>query len=440
MRIFILVWWGQLVSLLGSNLTEFALGVWVLEKTGSITQFALISLCIHLPNLIASPLAGTIVDRWERRKAMILSDSVSGVVEFMVMILAFSNHLEVWQIYIAVAVSSLFGAFQWPAYTAAITQLVPKQQLGRANGMVQVSRATAKILGPVIAGVLVEIIGIKGILVVDCSSFLFALVTLLSVRFPKLEGREPRNCTPDRKSASIDQLWRETLSGWNYIALRPGLLMLMMFFIVTYFSEGLLQVLLWPMMLETASGVGLGVVLSVAGCGMLFGSLAISAWGGPKRRMYGILLFVFIQGACLCLGGIRSTVMVAAIVGFGYLFSRPIIATCNQTIWQSKVPLHLQGRVFALQNVLEKSLLIVALLSAGPLVDYVFDPLMATDGLLAGTIGKLIGVGPRRGIGLLFVLMGMLNILVTVIAYRTPRLRRVEKELPDAIPSHFGVT
>lgn len=436
MRIFILVWWGQLVSLLGSNLTEFALGVWVLQKTGSITQFALISLCIHLPNLIASPLAGTIVDRWERRRAMILSDSVSGVVEVLVMILAFSNHLEVWHIYIAVAISSLFGAFQWPAYTAAITQLVPKHQLDRANGMVQVSRATAKILGPVIAGVLVGIIGIKGILVVDFSSFLFALVTLLSVRFPKVETRAPR----EKKSLGIRQLWRETLSGWNYIAVRPGLLMLMMFFIVTYFSEGLLQVLLWPMMLETASGVGLGVVLSVAGCGMLFGSLAISAWGGPKRRMYGIFLFVFIQGACLCLGGIRSTVMVAAIVGFGYLFSRPIIATCNQTIWQTKVPLHLQGRVFALQNVLEKSLLIIALLSAGPLVDLVFDPLMATDGLLAGTIGKLIGVGPRRGIGLLFVLMGMLNILVTVIAYRTPRLRRVEKELPDAIPSNFGVT
>lgn len=436
MRIFILVWWGQLVSLLGSNLTEFALGVWVLQKTGSITQFALISLCIHLPNLIASPLAGTIVDRWERRRAMILSDSVSGVVEVLVMILAFSNHLEVWHIYIAVAISSLFGAFQWPAYTAAITQLVPKHQLDRANGMVQVSRATAKILGPVIAGVLVKIIGIKGILVVDFSSFLFALVTLLSVRFPKVETRAPR----EKKSLGIRQLWRETVSGWNYIAVRPGLLMLMMFFIVTYFSEGLLQVLLWPMMLDSASSVGLGVVLSVAGSGMLFGSLAISAWGGPKRRMYGIFLFVFIQGACLCLGGIRSTVMVAAIVGFGYLFSRPIIATCNQTIWQTKVPLHLQGRVFALQNVLEKSLLIIALLSAGPLVDLVFDPLMATDGLLAGTIGKLIGVGPRRGIGLLFVLMGMLNILVTVIAYRTPRLRRVEKELPDAIPSNFGVT
>lgn len=436
MRIFILVWWGQLVSLLGSNLTEFALGVWVLQKTGSITQFALISLCIHLPNLIASPLAGTIVDRWERRRAMILSDSVSGVVEFVVMVLAFSNHLEVWHIYIAVALSSLFGAFQWPAYTAAITQLVPKHQLDRANGMVQVSRATAKILGPVIAGVLVEIIGIKGILVVDFSSFLFALVTLLSVRFPKVESRVKL----EKKPFGMGQLWQETSSGWNYIAVRPGLLMLMLFFVVTYFSEGLLQVLLWPMMLETASGVGLGVVLSVAGCGMLFGSLAISAWGGPKRRMYGIFLFVFIQGACLCLGGIRSTVMVAALVGFGYLFSRPIIATCNQTIWQTKVPLHLQGRVFALQNVLEKSLLIIALLSAGPLVDRVFDPLMATDGLLAGTIGKLIGVGPRRGIGLLFVLMGMLNILVTVVAYRTPRLRRVEKELPDAIPSSLGVT
>lgn len=433
MRIFILVWWGQLVSLLGSNLTEFALGVWVLQKTGSITQFALISLCIHLPNLLASPLAGAIVDRWERRRAMILSDSVSGVVEISILVLAFSNHLEVWHIYIAVAISSLFGAFQWPAYTAAIAQLVPKSKLGRANGMVQVSRATAKILGPVIAGILVEIIGIKGILVVDFGSFLFAMVTLSIVRFPKIDRTAPR---PNlKKNGSFGQLWSEMVSGWNYIAVRPGLLMLMMFFMVTYFSEGLLQVLLWPMVLNMASGVGLGVVLSVAGCGMLVGSIAISAWGGPKRRMYGILLFAFLQGACLLLGGMSSKVMVMAIVGFGYLFARPIIASCNQTIWQSKVPLHLQGRVFALQNVVEKSLLIVALLSAGPLVERVFEPLMAPNGLLADTIGQLIGVGPGRGIGLLFVLMGLLNILVTAIAYRTPRLRRVEKELPDAIPS-----
>ncbi|HIK32453.1 MAG TPA: MFS transporter [Oscillatoriales cyanobacterium M59_W2019_021] len=433
MRIFILVWWGQLVSLLGSNLTEFALGVWVLQKTGSITQFALISLCIHLPNLLASPLAGAIVDRWERRRAMILSDSVSGVVEISIMVLAFSNQLEVWHIYIAVAISSLFGAFQWPAYTAAIAQLVPKQKLGRANGMVQVSRATAKILGPVIAGILVEIIGIKGILVVDFGSFLFALVTLSIVRFPQLERTAPRQNS--KKSLGIGQLWSEMVSGWNYISVRPGLLMLMMFFMVTYFSEGLLQVLMWPMVLSNSSGVGLGMVLSVAGCGMLLGSIAISAWGGPKRRIYGILLFMFLQGLCLLLGGIRPTVIVAAIVGFGYLFARPIIASCNQTIWQSKVPLHLQGRVFALQNVVEKSLLIVALLSAGPLVERVFEPLMAPDGLLADSVGQLLGVGPGRGIGLLFVLMGMLNILVTAIAYRTPRLRRVEKELPDAIPS-----
>ena len=143
MRIFTLIWFGQLISFIGFGLTRFALGVWVYRNTGSVTQFALISLFAILPSILLSPLVGVLVDRWNRRTCMILSDAGAGLSTLAIVLLLLVGRLEVWHIYLVVAVSSTFNAFQWPAYAAATTMLVPKQHLGRASGMVQLAEAIA---------------------------------------------------------------------------------------------------------------------------------------------------------------------------------------------------------------------------------------------------------------------------------------------------------
>ncbi len=425
MQTFLFIWLGQIVSLLGSSLSEFALAVWVYQTTGSIAHYALLSLFIHLPSMFISPFAGAMVDRWSRRRVMILSDSITGITAVAIMLLVFSNHLQVWHIYIAVAISSVCNAFQWPAYISAIGQLVPIQHLSRANGMVQGSIATARILGPSIAGFLIATIKLHGVLLVDFSTYLFAFIILLSVKFPARKKK-----TTIRK-VNLEHLWQEVISGWNYIVVRSGLRKLTIFFGVIYLSAGILQVLFLPMVLSFASKQELGIVMSVSGIGMLLGSVAVSLWGCSKRRVECILLFAFIQGLCLCLGGFKASVILAAIGGFGYLFSRAIVASLNHTIWQRKVPQELQGRVFALQNMLEKFLLVTTHLSAAPLVAFMFQPLMSENGILANSVGRIIGVGDGRGMALLFVLMGILNIGAVLVAYRTPELRRVERELPD---------
>ncbi len=435
MRTFLLIWFGQAVSLLGSSLTEFALGVWVYQSTGSIAQFAFVQVFNYLPRLIFSPFAGPLVDRWNRRWAMILSDSVTGIAALIIMALIRNDSLLVWHIYLGVAVSSIFNSFQWPAYMAAIGQLVPPEHLSRANGMSQVSRATAKILGPTLAGVLVVNMGINNVLVIDFATFLFALGTLVIARFPDVEDTPTNELAyGDRATAQLEQLWQEMTSGWDYIVQRSGLLKLTLFLGVTYLSEGILQVVFWPLILSLGSSQDLGFILSIGGCGMLFGSVAASAWGGPKRRVYGIFTFVCFQGICLCFGGLQNSLVAAGIAAFGYLFARPFVLSFNHTIWHHKIPTKLQGRVFALQRAIECGLMILTYLSAGPLVDGFFEPMMAPGGLLANTIvGKIVGVGDGRGIALLFALLGLMNIVAVAIAYRTPRLRRVEKELPDAI-------
>jgi MFS family permease len=430
MRTFWIVWLGQVISTLGTKVTEFALGVWAYQTTGSVTQFALILVFSYLPNFLISPFAGALVDRWNRRWAMILSDSITGLTGLSLMILVATGNLEIWHIYISVSVSSLAKAFQWPAYLASIPQLVPRQNLSRVNGMVQISRGIASILGPIIAGFLIESIQIQGVLLIDAGTYLVALLSLLSVRFPAVSHDKPQ-----RQLVKLSQLWQETVLGWNYVIQRPGLFRLILFFSVTYLTEGMVQVLFWPLVLSFASESQLGIVLSVSGCGMLLGSVIVSTWNGFKRRIYGVLFLVGWQGLCLCLGGFQPSLMVAAIGGFGYLFALPIIASCNHTIWQCKVPLELQGRVFALQNQIEKAILIITQLSIGPLVERVFEPLLMPDGVLADSVGQLIGVGAGRGSAFLIILVGISNICAAAIGYNNPRLRRVEKELPDAIVS-----
>ena len=425
MSVFILIWFGQLVSLIGSGLTGFALGIWVYQRTGSVTEFALISLFTFLPSIVLLPLAGVLVDRWDRRSCMLLSDVGAGCSTIAIALLLFTGRLEVWQIYLAVAVNSTFSAFRWPAFTAATTLLVPKQHFGRANGMLQLGHAASQLIAPVLAGVLVGTIQIQGVILLDFTTFLFAFVTLLLVRIPK-----PKT-TSEGKMADSSVL-REVFSGWTYITARSGLLGLLIFYSVTNFTLGIVEVLLTPLVLSFTSTTVLGTILSIGGSGMLLGSVVMSVWKGLKRRVYCVLGFTLLQGIILCVGGLRPSASLIAAAAFVFLFSLPPILASSQAIWHTKVPPDVQGRVFALQRTIGLSSLPFAYVIAGPLADRVFEPLLAINGPLAASIGRLIGVGPGRGIGLLFIVLGIFNVLVAIVGYLYPRLRLVEDELPDA--------
>jgi DHA3 family macrolide efflux protein-like MFS transporter len=426
MGIFIVVWLGQLVSLVGSGLTSFTLGVWVYERTGSVTQYALIGLSAVLPSIALSPFAGALADRWNRRWVMILSDTGAALSTLVMALLFFTGKIEIWHIYLAAGASAAFGAFQWPAYSATTTLLISKQNLGRANGMIQLGRAASEILAPTLAGVLMLSIKVQGVLLIDFATFLFAVTTLLFVRFP-----EPRVATTGEQSKS--SLWHEATYGWRYIAARPGLVGLMGFFAIVNFLWGTVGAVITPMILGfTSSGV-LGAIISTAGGGLLVGSLVMSAWGGPKRRINGILYFELLSGLCFLLIGLRPLAWLVAVGAFGAHFTIAIISGSNQAIWQSKVPPDAQGRVFAAQQVLGTSTRPLAYLVAGPLADRLFEPLLAIGGPLAGSVGQIVGLGPGRGIGLMFVTMGALKMMVTLGSYLYPRIRLVEDELPDAI-------
>lgn len=424
---FLVVWVGQVVSMLGSSLSGFALSVWVYQSTGSATKFALIAFVSMLPGILLSPVAGALVDRWDRRWAMILADTGSGCTTLIVALLLWFGRLELWHIYLLLAVSSSFSAFQFPAFSAATSLLVPHRHLGRASGMTQMGSGVAEIIAPALAGALVVTLGPQGVLFIDVATFLFAITTLLIVRIP-------RPAASAEGAAARGSLLSEAVSGWTFIRRRPGLFALLLLFATTHVSMGMMQVLVTPMILAFTSADVLGRVLSGAALGMLAGSLLMTVWGGPRRRVSGILGFLLLQGAVLMVGGLRPSATLIAISGFVFLFCTPMIIGSSQAIWQSKVPLDLQGRVFAVRRMIAWSTLPLAYLIAGPLADRVFEPLLAEGGPLAASVGAWIGVGKGRGIALLFFVLGLFVLLVVAVASRFRRLRQLESELPDVLP------
>jgi MFS family permease len=433
MRKFILVWAGQTVSVIGSGLTGFALGVWVYQRTGSATQFALISFFAMLPGIIAQPFAGALADRWNRRKMVVLCDTGAGICTLIIALLIYSDRLEVWHIYILNAVNSIFSVSQGPAYTAAVTLLVPKRHLGRAGGMMQFSEAAGEIAPPVLAGVLMSIVNLWGIIVIDFATFLFAVGTMLLINIPSIPKVLP-------EGNAKQSLLRDAAYGWSYITTRPGLLGLLVFFAINNFLFGLFLALSTPLVLSFASAATLGTVLGVGGVGGLVGSFVMSVWGGPQRRVHGVLGFSLVIGFCIMLTGLRPSAILIGCAWFIISFCFPIVAGSSQAIWQSKVDLEVQGRVFAIRRMIGWSCAPLSFLLAGPLADYVFEPLLAEGGALAGSIGQLIGSGAGRGIGLLFLVAGGCKMLVVSLAYLYPPLRFVEDELSDVISDEAFAT
>jgi len=426
LRKFAAIWSGQLVSTVGTGLTEFALGVWVFQRDGSATEYALVAFCIMLPHIVVSPLAGAFVDRWDRRWTMIVADTGSALSTLAVGMMLWTGQLEVWHVYVGVLVSSTFAAVQVPAYMALMSQVVPKHQLGRANGLNEFSWATGQVIAPLAAGFLVTVISIYGVMLIDAVTFLVAVGAVLAVPVRRLR------VVPSADGATGESLSREMAFGWKYIVARPGLLGLVGFFFIVNFSMGTFNALFTPLVLSFAQADVLGTLLSVGSVGLVVGGVVMSVWGGPRRRVHGVLGLAPIFGLGLMLMGAQPAPLLIGAAAFMFFVTHPIINGADHALWQSKVPLDVQGRVFATRRAIENASSLLAFLIAGPLADDLFEPLLASGGVLSTSIGAVIGEGPGRGIGLIFVLMGIPPILAAIFGYASSRLRYVDDELPDA--------
>jgi DHA3 family macrolide efflux protein-like MFS transporter len=427
MRGFTIVWIGQLVSLLGTGMTRFALTIWAWQVTGEATALALVGFFTFAPTVLMSPVAGALVDRWNRKLVMMLSDLAAGVSTAVILILHAGGVLEIWHLYVMGAFSGVFQAFQFPAYSAAVTLMIPKEQYGRANGMIGLAGSASNIVAPILAGILMGTIGIIGIMTFDVFTFIVAILALLLVRIPQpIPSKEGREVKPS--------LWRDSLYGFKYIYERPSLLGLLLVFFSVNLALSISFTLLAPMILARTgnNSMVLGAVQSAVGVGGVVGGLIMSAWGGPRRRINGVLIgmalqFVFGQ----TLMGLGQGPYIWAAAAFSTLFLLPIVNGCSKAIWQAKVPPAVQGRVFATSRLIAQISNPVGTVLAGPLADYVFGPAMMPGGILTPVFGWLVGAGTGAGMSLMFVITGALGTIVSIGAYAFKTIRNVEDILPD---------
>ncbi len=425
-----ILWFGQTVSLIGTSMSTFVLMIWVWQQTGQATSTVLTGVSGLIPSIIVGLVAGVLIDRWDRKRVMIFSDLAAGLSTVMIFVLYSSGQLQVWHLYVTAAIDGAAGTFQYLAYSASITLMIPKEQYARASGLQSLSQYGAKIGAPIIAGILISIIGISGILLIDIVTFLFAVTTLMFIHVPN-----PAQTA--QAKASRGTFLQEAAVGFRYIFARPGLLGLLLVRSSFSMAESLGYPLIVPMILARTGNneIILGTVQSVLGIGGVIGAVLLTIWGGPRRKVYGVLICVTLTGLLGdALMGIGQSLPVWIIAAVFLEIFIPVFFGSYQAIWQSKIEPQIQGRVFAARDLMDIIAQPVSTIFTGLLADKVLEPALMPNGSLAPILGGLVGTGPGAGMGLLLVIAGLLSVVAGLAGFAFPSVREVELRLPDHQP------
>lgn len=422
---FTIIWLGQIVSVLASAMSQFALSIWLYNETKSALAMGIMQVFFITPYLLITPIAGVMVDRHNRKLMMMVSDFGAGMATLAILALQFFGVLEYWHLYATSIIYGLGMAFQWPAYSATISVMLPKEQYTRADGMMSLVESGPGVVAPMLAGALLPMIGLTGVLLVDVLTFLFAISALMIVHIP--------NPPLTEEGQKQEGIWKEAAYGFKYIFARPSLLGLQLIFFAGNLFSGIGYTVLAPMILARTDSNSLifGAVQTAGAIASVVGGVIMSAWGGFKRRVNGVLVGWFVSGIGTAILGLRGGLPIWIIgMSVGSIFNA-LINGSNQAIWQSKVPPDLQGRVFSARVLIAWMTNPISPLIAGALADFVLEPAMKSETLLASTFGWLVGVGSGAGMGLLIFFCGIGGALVALTAYFFPVIHNAEDLLPD---------
>lgn len=411
MKTFMVIWFGQFISMLGSALSAFGLGIWIFQKTGSAASFAMSAVCTVLPALLFAPFAGSIADRKKRKAIILLTDSIDAFLKILIVTLLIFNKLELWMVYPLVFISGTLGTFQNPAFGASIPMLVPTDKLTRANGLLQFSSAIQNLLAPVIAGFLYPLIELKGLFIIDFVSFFFALASIAFIKIPQ-------PLIEKTKDSLVLAALKDLKYAWKYLIQKEGLMQLIVFFAFLNFIANLSMILLGPLMMSVYNSQAYGNVQAGIGLAMLLGGLCSSLIPDTKNKIKRILLILSLCSIGPIISGTTLNRIIITAGFFIFMFPVPYVNTLLMSIFQIKIERNVLGRVGALMTAILAAITPIAYLCAGPLADYVFEPLMNEKG---------------RGIGLIFIISGILLIISCLLMRLNKTVTSIEKRLPDYV-------
>ena len=447
LKTFLILWSTQSLSQLGSAMTNFALTLWLYEKTGSALQTAALSICSYAPYVLMSIFAGALSDRWDKKKVMLCCDTFAACCSAAVLVLLKTDSLRPVHMYILNAVNGLMNTVQQPAGDVAMTLITPKKHYQKVSGLKSFSNSLVTILHPVLATTMFAFVGMAGVIYIDLGTFAAAfLALLLFVRIPAVNERavtaaagengsdamngqsETEDHTADGNTsnsgptagsgnAADESLWTSAKAGLLYLRGHGLILALILFMAGVNLSASVFDAVLPPYVLSNPRGgeTVLGIVTSCAGIAMLLGSLVVTALPAPKNRIRVIwLTMIFSLGAeTFLLAFARTPALwcVAQVIGW---FPVPLMDANLDVILRSTIPPQMQGRVYSCRNTLQFFTIPVGLFLGGFLVDKVCEPFMsAVDP--QGLFAAMFGTGKGSGAAMTMFLLCIGSVVICLI-------------------------
>jgi DHA3 family macrolide efflux protein-like MFS transporter len=384
---FFIIFGGQAFSLFGSRLVQFSLVWWLTKTSGSASVLAFASIMAILPQVLFGPFAGTLVDRWNRRVVLMVSDGLIALTIVVLALLYLQGSVEIWHIYTVMFIRSLGGAFQWSAMQASTTLMVSKKHLSRVSGLNQSIQGLANIIAPPLGALLIELFPLQIILAIDVSTAILAIGLLFFIQIPQPlhlgESAESSSSVLTDLREGLRYLW-----NWKGVMMIVVMSMLINLLLSPAFS-------LTPILVTNHFG---GDVLEFAwfqsalGLGMVFGGFILGVWGGFKRRVKTAMLALILIGISVIIIGLapKTAFMVAMGAMFFVGFMQSIANGSFFAVLQASVPSKMQGRVFTLLMSSSMSMSPLGLMIAGPVADMFGVQLWF---LIAGFVVLLVGVG-----------------------------------------------
>lgn len=385
---FFSMWGGQAVSLVGSQMVQFALVWWLTQSTGSATVLATATLVATLPGVVLGPMVGTLVDRWNRRHIMLGADAFVALVSAWLAYLFWTHSMSTWHVYVAMLARAVGGAFHWPAMQASTSLMVPEKHLSRVAGMNQTMEGALGVAAPPLGAILLGLLPLHGVMAIDVATAAFAIGPLLLVAVP-----QPRATAPTGGEGERSSVMTEMGQGMRYVWRWPGLLAVLVLAMVINFVINPAFALMPLLVTDHFNGgvMQLGWLESSWGIGMIVGGLLLSLWGGFRRRVYTSLSGLVVSGIAVMGVGLApenalwlawSALLVAGMMN-------PLVNGPFFAILQATVAPEMQGRVFTLSGSLSSAMMPLSLAIAGPLTEQVG---IRTWYVVGGAIFALLGM------------------------------------------------
>lgn len=415
---FMTIWVGEFISSIGSGMTAFAVAIYVYQQTGSVSLVSLVALLAFLPMILLSPVGGILADRYDRRLMMILGDSLSVIGLLIIFVSIQTGRGGILSLCIGVTISSIFVSLLEPAYRATVTDLLSEDEYARSSGLVQIAANSKYLLSPFLAALILSVTDIRAILLLDMATFLVTVLTLSSVR----------RSIPTRKSREENHsIFREFKEGLSSITSDKGVRSLVVLMAWMCFFIGFIQTLMTPMILSFADVKALGIMESLSAVGMLVGSVVIGIVNIKKDYAKILAISLLVAGIFMALTGTTTTLWLLVVFCMLFFTTLPFVNTCADVLIRISLPNDVQGRAWGMISFLTQIGFVAAYALCGVLADYVFEPLLSKDGLLAGSVGRAIGVGEGRGIGLMIILAGVVMVLFAGIFGFRKNIREMER-------------